>query len=67
VGAFVRDEAVTLVPLPAATLTLSHLVPRDEVDTYRSALEAAAPGAHVERLIISGPVAPYQFVSTSHD
>ncbi len=67
VGAFVRDEAVTLVPLPAATLTLSHLVPRDEIDTYRSALEAAAPDAHVERLIIAGPVAPYQFVSTSHD
>jgi hypothetical protein len=67
VGAFVRDEAVTLVPLPAATLTISHLVSRDEVAPYRSALERAALGAEVERLIVSGPVAPYQFVSASHD
>ena len=67
VGAFVRDEAVTLVPLPAATLTISHLVPRDEIAAYRSALDDVAPGVRVDRLIISGPVAPYQFVSASHD
>ena len=67
VGAFVRDEAVTLVPLPAATLTISHLVPRAEIAAYRSALGGAALGADVERLIVSGPVAPYQFVSASDD
>ena len=67
VGAFVRDEAVTLVPLPAATLTISHLVARDEIASYRSALDDAAPGLDVERLVVSGPVAPYQFVTASHD
>jgi hypothetical protein len=63
VGAFVRGEAVTLDPLPAAVLTLSHLVARDEVAAYRTAVNAAAPDAHVERLVVRGPVAPYQFVS----
>ena len=67
VGAFVRDEAVTLVPSPAATLTISHLVRRDEIDAYRAALDDAVPDAHVERLVVSGPVAPYQFVSAPHD
>jgi hypothetical protein len=63
VGAFVRGEAVTLVPLPAAVLTLSHLVARDEVGAYRSALTDAVLPTEVDRLVLSGPVAPYQFVS----
>jgi hypothetical protein len=67
VGAFVRGEAVTLVPLPAAVLTLSHLVARDEVAAYRSAVNDAAPDPQVERLVVRGPVAPYQFVSAPHD
>lgn len=67
VGAFVRGEAVTLDPLPAAVLTLSHLVARDEVAAYRTALNDAALGVQVERLVVCGPVAPYQFVSAPHD
>src|SRR5688572_4971384 len=67
VGAFVRGEAVTLDPLPAAVLTLSHLVARDEVAAYRTAVTGAAPDPRVERLVVRGPVAPYQFVSTPHD
>jgi hypothetical protein len=67
VGAFVRGEAVTLDPLPAAVLTLSHLVARDEVDAYRSTLRDAALGHQAERLVVCGPVAPYQFVSGPND
>ena len=67
VGAFVRGEAVTLDPLPAAVLTLSHLVARDEVAAYRTAVNDAAPDPQVERLVVRGPVAPYQFVSAPHD
>jgi gas vesicle protein GvpL/GvpF len=67
VGAFVRGEALTLDPLPAAVLTLSHLVARDEVAAYRTALYDAAPPVEVERLVVCGPVAPYQFVSAPND
>jgi hypothetical protein len=67
VGAFVRGEAVTLDPLPAAVLTLSHLVARDQVPAYRSALTDVALDVAVERLVVSGPVAPYQFVSAPDD
>jgi hypothetical protein len=67
VGAFVRGEAVTLDPLPAAVLTLSHLVARDEVAAYRAAVNAAASDPRVERLLVRGPVAPYQFVSPPHE
>jgi hypothetical protein len=67
VGAFVRGEAVRLDPLPAAVLTLSHLVARDEVAAYRTALHDAAPPTQVERLVVCGPVAPYQFVSAPRD
>jgi len=67
VGAFVRGEAVRLDPLPAAVLTLSHLVARDEVAAYRTALSDAAPPVQVERLVVCGPVAPYQFVSAPDD
>ena len=67
VGALVRGEAMTLDPFPAATLTLSHLVARDEVPAYRLAVNDAGLGTLVERLVVSGPVAPYQFVSAPHD
>jgi hypothetical protein len=67
VGAFVRGEAVTLDPLPAAVLTLSHLVGREEVESYRAALRDTAAGVDIERLVVSGPLAPYQFVSAADD
>ena len=67
VGALVRDEAMTLDPSPAATLTLSHLVARGEIPAYRTALNGADLGGLVERIVVSGPVAPYQFVSAPHD
>ena len=63
VGAFVRGEAISLDPVPAAVLNTAHLVPRDAVTQYRSALLDATLGPEVERIVVSGPGAPYRFVS----
>jgi hypothetical protein len=60
---YVRDEAFVVVASPTAMLTLSHLIARDDVASYRSALEGADAGAPAARLTVRGPVAPYQFVS----
>jgi hypothetical protein len=67
VGAFVRGEAVSLAPLPAAVLTVSHLITRDVVPRYRSALLEARLDGQVERIVVSGPGAPYGFVTPPHD
>ena len=67
VGAFVRGEAFVLDLSPVAILTVSHLIDRDSVSGYRAALHGAAPGAQVERFVVCGPVAPYQFVSPPND
>ena len=67
VGAFVRGEAISLDPLPAAVLSASHLVPRDAVSRYRSALLDATLGPEVERIVVSGPGAPYRFVSDPNE
>jgi hypothetical protein len=67
VGAFVRGEAVVLDPSPVATFTVSHLIDRDAVSAYRAALHGAVLGAEVERFVVCGPVAPYQFVSAPND
>ena len=60
---FVREEAFVVASSPTAMLTLSHLVARDDVPRYRSALDVAEIGDPAKRLIVRGPVAPYQFVS----
>ena len=58
-----REDAFVLGPAPSHVLTLSHLIARDEVASYRAALAEARLDATAKRLVISGPVAPYQFVS----
>ena len=60
---FARDEAFVVSFSPRAVLTVSHLVARDDVSLYRAAVDDVALGAHVERVVVCGPVAPYQFVS----
>jgi hypothetical protein len=67
VGAFVRGEAISLDPLPAAVLFTAHLVPRDAVTQYRSALRDASLGPTVERIVVSGPSAPYRFTSDANE
>lgn len=56
-----REEAVRYAPPPAATLTLSHLIARDAVDRYRSALAGLREGPGSPPLAIVGPTAPYRF------
>jgi hypothetical protein len=63
VGAFVRGEALSLAPLPAAVLTVSHLIARDVITRYRAALLDAQLHEQVERFVVSGPGAPYHFVT----
>ena len=63
VGAFVRGEAVSLAPLPAAVLTVSHLISREVVTRYRTALLDAQLQEQVERFVVCGPGAPYRFVT----
>jgi hypothetical protein len=60
---FVRDEASVVASSPTAMLTLSHLVARDDVPGYRAAVEGADVGPPAARILVRGPVAPYQFVS----
>jgi hypothetical protein len=67
VGAFVRGEALSLDPTPTAVLTIAHLVPRDAVSRYRSALREAQFGHEVGRIVVSGPGAPYRFVSDPNE
>jgi hypothetical protein len=62
VGPYVRREAYAVNVSPAI-LTLSHLVARDDVSSYRAALTGATLATPVARLAVSGPGAPYQFVS----
>jgi len=63
VGAFVRGEALSLAPPPAAVLTVSHLISRDVVTRYRTALLDAQLNEQVERFVVCGPGAPYRFVT----
>jgi hypothetical protein len=63
VGAFVRGEALSLAPLPAAVLTVSHLISRDVITRYKTALLDAQLTEQVERFVVCGPGAPYRFVT----
>lgn len=60
---YIRGEEFVIASSPTAVLTLSHLIARGDVAGYRAAMNAAAPDAHVARMVVCGPVAPYQFVS----
>ena len=62
VGQLARREAFTL-NASTGTLMLAHLVAREDVRAYRSAVEGATLVSPVGRLVVSGPGAPYQFVS----
>jgi hypothetical protein len=55
------EEAVRYAPPPAATLTLSHLIARDAVAQYRTALAVLQSAPESPTLAIVGPMAPYRF------
>jgi hypothetical protein len=56
-----RAERRSSISASARSLGMSHLVPRDAVARYRTALRALSEGDPGLRLLISGPWAPYSF------
>ncbi len=61
-GALIREEAVHSQGTPSATV-LSHLVVRDLVSAYRSAVSRVEIAHPMIRVLLLGPHAPYSFVS----
>jgi hypothetical protein len=62
VGTLVRAEAaVTSISPPS--LTISHLIPREAVATYRSALSALHVPDIPSVAVVRGPNAPFSFVT----
>ena len=62
VGQLARREAFTL-NASTGMLMLAHLVARADARAYRSVVEGATLATAVGRVVVSGPGAPYQFVS----
>ncbi len=61
---FVRRVSVQENPAPYRFRTISHLVAREQVDQYRSALDEFRPPSD-SRFIVVGPRAPYSFSGLS--
>lgn len=62
VAGIARRDAFTL-NASSGMLMLAHLVAREDVPAYRAAIEGASLVTPVRQLVVSGPGAPYQFVS----
>ena len=61
VQGLVRAEAFTGASAGSSMATLSHLVPRENVETYRSALLQLRSNEPTLAIMVSGPWAPYTF------
>jgi hypothetical protein len=61
VGPLVRAEAFTGTSADSKVASLSHLVPRDRIKAYRSAIQALRVDNPALSLRVSGPWAPYSF------
>jgi Gas vesicle synthesis protein GvpL/GvpF len=61
VRGLVRAEAFTSASAGSTMATLSHLVPRENVETYRSALLQLRSNEPTLAIMVSGPWAPYTF------
>ena len=61
VQGLVRAEAFTGASAGSSMATLSHLVPRENVETYRSALLRLRSNEPTLAIMVSGPWAPYSF------
>lgn len=62
VAPYVRRRTFSVSVSPAI-LRLSHLVARGDLEAYRTALRGTTFSTPVGQLVVSGPGAPYQFVS----
>ncbi|MBX6332184.1 MAG: GvpL/GvpF family gas vesicle protein [Gemmatimonadaceae bacterium] len=61
VAGVVREEARTPLVWPARSVTLSHLVARDALATYRLAVQRFVERELRQPVLLSGPWAPYSF------
>lgn len=61
VGSLVRAESFVGARSGSSIATLSHLVPREHVEAYRSAIQALRAEDPSLALMLSGPWAPYSF------
>jgi hypothetical protein len=61
VGALVRAESFAGAAPGSTLATLSHLVPREHIEAYRSALHALRAEDPALAIMVSGPWAPYSF------
>ena len=57
----VQGEARAPAQPSVCSLSVSHLVPRDAVTSYRLTMRALTEGDPQLRLMVSGPWAPYSF------
>jgi hypothetical protein len=61
VRGLVRDERFAGATVGSSMVTLSHLVPRENIDEYRSALLVLRNDQPALAIMVSGPWAPYSF------
>ena len=61
VGALVRAQSFAGAVAGSSLVTLSHLVPREGLDAYRSALQTLREEDPALTIMVSGPWAPYSF------
>lgn len=68
-GPLARRDAVAVHAGSAAPVAIAHLVRRDDVAAWRAAVEAVVPDVREssERIVLSGPGAPYAFAETTDD
>ena len=66
VAPLVRGEVLAPGRASSETLSLSHLISRDAVGTYRAAVRALRDSDPALRLLVTGPWAPYTFVTLPH-
>jgi hypothetical protein len=65
VGPLVRAEAFAGTSAGSNVASLSHLVPRDRITAYRSAIQALRVDNPALSLRVTGPWAPYSFTQVS--
>ena len=61
VHGLVRAESFASAAAGSSLVTVSHLVPRENIDAYRSALQALRQDDAALAIMVSGPWAPYSF------
>ena len=61
VGGLVRAESFSGAMAGSSLATVSHLVPRENIDAYRNALLALRSEEPALAIMVSGPWAPYSF------